>query len=163
VFEERIVAELGLSDTYAFSDLTDSTPAPLYHQDQPLHVPRYLASITAEGGLVSTAAEVMTFLKAFFGGRFFPRETVEELKAWNRIYFPGQFDFGIGLEKQWVPWILSPMRPVGELLGMWGQSGAFAFHNPQRDLYLTGTVNQLSGMGHGAAVRAMLRVAGAVG
>jgi D-alanyl-D-alanine carboxypeptidase len=163
VFEERIVAELGLSDTYAFSDLTDSTPAPLYYQDQPLHVPRYLASITAEGGLVSTAAEVMTFLKAFFGGRFFPRETVEELKAWNRIYFPGQFDFGIGLEKQWVPWILSPMRPVGELLGMWGQSGAFAFHNPQRDLYFTGTVNQLSGMGHGAAVRAMLRVAGAVG
>ncbi len=162
VFEELIFEELGLRDTYAFSDPADTTPAPMYYKDQPLHVPRYIASVTAEGGLVSTAAEVMRFVKAFFSGRFFPRETVEELKAWNRIYFPGQFDFGIGLEKQWIPWLMSPRRPVGELLGMWGQSGAFAFHNPQRDLYFTGTVNQLSGMGHGAAVRAMLRIMHAV-
>lgn len=41
-------------------------------------------------------------------------------------------------------------------------SGAFAFHNPQRDLYFTGTVNQLSGFGHGAAVSAMVRVTRAV-
>jgi D-alanyl-D-alanine carboxypeptidase len=162
VFRERIFDELGLRDTYAFTDPDDATPAPMYYKDAPLHVPRYIASITAEGGIVSTAAEVMTFLKAFFTGRFFPRDTIAELKRWNRIYFPGQFDFGIGLEKQWVPWIMSPRRPIGELLGFWGQSGAFAFHNPERDLYFTGTVNQLSGFGHGAAVSAMLRIMKAV-
>lgn len=158
VFREFIFDELGLRDTYAFSDPEDGTPAPMFYKDKPVHVPRYIASITAEGGIVSTAPEVMTFLKAFFTGRFFPRETVQELKQWNRIYFPGQFDFGIGLEKQWIPWIMSPLNPIGELLGFWGQSGAFAFHNPKRDLYFTGTVNQLSGFGHGAAVGAMLRI-----
>ncbi len=162
VFQAFIFDELELRDTYAFSDPADTRPAPMYYQDKPLHVPRYIASVTAEGGLVSTAAEVMTFAKAFFQGRFFPPETVETLKRWNRIYFPGQFDFGIGLEKQWVPWVLSPLNPIGELLGFWGQSGAFAFHNPQRDLYFTGTVNQLSGMGHGAAVSAMVRIMKAV-
>ncbi len=158
VFREIIFNELGLQDTYAFADPEDTTPAPMYYRDTPVHVPRYIASITAEGGIVSTAPEVMKFLKAFFAGHFFPKETIGELKAWNRIYFPGQFDFGIGLEKQWVPRIMSPLNPVGELLGFWGQSGAFAFHNPKRDLYFTGTVNQLSGFGHGSAVRAMLQV-----
>ena len=158
VFNERIFAPLGLGDTYAFTDPADTTPAPMYYRDKPVHVPRYIASITAEGGIVSTAVEVMTFLKAFFAGRFFPASTIDELKQWNRIWFPGQFDFGIGLENQRIPWLLSPGRPIGELLGFWGQSGAFAFHNPARDLYFTGTVNQLSGFGHSAAVRAMVRI-----
>lgn len=158
VFAEYIFDELGLQDTYAFTDPADTTPAPMHYKDKPVHVPRYIASITPEGGLVSTAAEVMVFLKAFFGGRFFPKATIAKLKQWNRIYFPGQFDFGIGLEKQWIPRFMSPLNPIGELLGFWGQCGAFAFHNPQRDLYFTGTVNQLSGFGHGSAVRAMLRI-----
>ncbi len=158
VFGDYIFDELGLRNTYAFTDPADTTPAPMYYKDKPVHVPRYIASITPEGGLVSTAPEVMVFLKAFFDGRFFPKETIEELKQWNRIYFPGQFDFGIGLEKQWIPRFMSPLNPIGELLGFWGQCGAFAFHNPQRDLYFTGTVNQLSGFGHGSAVKAMLRI-----
>lgn len=162
VFTEFIFDELDLSDTYAFIDPADSTPAPLYYKDGPVHVPRYLASVTAEGGIVSTAAETMTFLKAFFTGRFFPTETVQELKQWNRIFFPGQFYYGIGLEKHWTPRIISPLHPIGELLGFWGQSGAFAFHNPQKDLYFTGTVNQLSGFGHSAAVKAMIRIIKAV-
>ena len=33
----------------------------------------------------STAKETMTFLKAFFTGRFFAPETIEDLKRWNRI------------------------------------------------------------------------------
>ena len=162
VFSELIFDPLELRETYAFTDPDDSSPAPMYYRDKPTRLPRYIASITPEGGIVSTATEVMAFLKAFFTGRFFPAETVEELKQWNRIYFPGQFDFGIGLEKQWVPRIVSPWRPIGELLGFWGQSGAFAFHNPERDLYFTGTVNQLSGFGHGSAVKAMVRIMKAV-
>ena len=158
VFRSYVFDELDLRDTYAFRDPADTTPAPMYYRDAPVHVPRYIASVTAEGGIVSTAADTMRFARAFFGGKFFPPETVETLKKWNRIHFHGQFDYGIGLEKQWTPWFLSPFDPIGELLGFWGQSGAFAFHNPQRDLYFTGTVNQLSGMGHGAAVSAMVRV-----
>ena len=158
VFREFIFDPLDLHETYAFADPDDTRPAPMYYRDKPVHVPRYIASVTAEGGLISTAPEVMKFLKAFFNGYFFPIETIETLKQWNRIYFPGQFDYGIGLERQWIPRIMTPFRPVGELLGFWGQSGSFAFHNPKNDLYFTGTVNQLNGFGHGAAVKAMLTI-----
>ena len=158
VFSERIFDALGLSDTYAFTDPADASVEPMYYRNAPVHVPRYIASITPEGGIVSTASEVMRFLKAFFAGRFFPVAAIDELKQWNRIWFPGQFDFGVGLENQIIPWIFSPFSPVGELLGFWGQSGAFAFYNPPRDLYFTGTVNQLSGFGHSAAVAAMVRI-----
>ncbi len=162
VFQEMIFSELDLRETYAYCDPNDTTPVPMYYRVKPLRLPRYIASITAEGGIVSTAEETMTFLKAFFQGRFFPPDTIDELKQWNRIYFPGQFDYGIGLERQWIPKIYTPFHPIGDLLGFWGQSGAFVFHNPDRDLFFTGTVNQLSGFGHGAAVKAMLRVIRAV-
>lgn len=159
VFGEFLFEPLGLQDTYAFRKRKDMTPAPFYFKDQPVRAPRYIASVTAEGGIVSTARETMVFLKAFFGGRFFPVETIGELTAqWNLILFPGQFFFGLGLEKLWTPRFLSPLAPVGDMLGFWGQTGAFAFHNPQKDLYFTGTVNQASGLGHGAAHKAMLKV-----
>jgi len=158
VFRERIFKELELKKTYAYRDVNDSTPAKMYYKTKKLHLPKYIASVTAEGGIVSTAKEVMIFLNAFFNGRFFPKHDLDELKQWNFIYFPGQFYFGIGLEKLWTPRFISPFKPIGELLGCWGQSGAFAFYNPENDLYFTGTVNQLSGFGHSAAFKAMIKI-----
>lgn len=158
-FKEYIFQPLHLKDTYAYRDINDSSPVPFYYKSNQVHLPNYLASVTAEGGIVSTARETMAFLKAFFNGYFFPEDLIGELKKnWNMIYFPGQFYFGLGLEKLWTPRIISPLKPIGEVLGFWGQTGAFAFHNPQSDLYFTGTVNQVSGMGHSAAYKAMINV-----
>ena len=159
VLDEYIFKPLGLQNTYAFHDVTDTSPVPFYHRKEVLHAPNYLASVTAEGGIVSTAEEVMVFLKAFFNGFFFPQEMLNELKAdWRMIYFPGQFFFGLGLEKLWTPRFISPFKPITEILGFWGQTGAFAFYNPDSDLYFTGTVNQASGFGHSAAFGAMLKI-----
>lgn len=159
VFQEYIFGPLGLEDTYAYRDIGDTTPVPIYYKDREIHAPRYLASVTAEGGIVSTAKETMAFLKAFFQGFFFPPGVIAGLKEnWNMIYFPGQFYFGLGLEKLWTPWFLSPFKPVKEVLGFWGQTGAFAFYHPGSDLYFSGTVNQLSGLGHSAAYRAILGI-----
>ena len=97
--------------------------------------------------VVEAFRESMVLLKAFLNGRFFPAEYLQELNEWKFIAFPVNFYFGIGLEKFWIPRIYSPFKPIGEILGFWGQSGVFAFHNPQPNLYFTGTVNQLSGWG----------------
>lgn len=157
-FKTFIFYELSLKKTYAYQDVTDTNPRAVYYKDMQLDIPKYMASITPEGGIVSTAQEVMIFLKAFFAGRFFPKEEIEALKEWNMVYFPGQFFYGIGLEKLWTPRFLSPFNPIEEVLGYWGQSGAFAFYNPERDVYFTGTVNQLSGFGHSAAFKAMISI-----
>jgi len=157
--KDYIFDPLCLKDTYAYRDINDQSPVPFYYKNQQVHVPEYIASITAEGGIVSNATETMLFLKAFFNGFFFPETIINELKEnWNMIYFPGQFYFGLGLEKIWTPRIISLLKPIREVLGFWGQTGAFAFHNPETDLYFTGTVNQVSGMGHSSAYKAMINI-----
>jgi CubicO group peptidase (beta-lactamase class C family) len=159
VFKERIFEPLKLKDTYAYQDIKDTTPVLMYYKSKQVNLPQYMASVTAEGGIVSTSKDTMVFLKAFFNGVFFPKEALEELKQdWNMLLFPGQFYFGLGLEKLWTPRFLSPFKPVGDVLGFWGQSGAFAFYNPTSDLYFTGTINQLSGFGHNAAYKAMTKI-----
>jgi len=157
-FREYIFDRLELKNTYAYADINDNTPVRMYYKSNKIHLPVYIASITAQGGLVSTSRESMVLLKAFFNGRFFPVEYLEELKEWKFIAFPGNFYFGVGLEKLWIPRIYSSFRPIGEILGFWGQSGAFAFHNPQTGLYFTGTINQLSGWGHSSAINAMVKI-----
>ena len=128
--KEYIFDPLKLVDTYAFIDNGDTTPIPMYYNKHKINAPKYIASVTAEGGIVSTAREVMIFLKAFFNGVFFKKELLKLLQEkWNMILFPGQFYFGLGLEKLWTPKLLTSFKSVGDILGFWGQSGAFSFYN----------------------------------
>ena len=82
----------------------------------------------------------MIFLKLFFGGYFFPKKRLYELKRWNSIFFP--FKYGIGIQKFTIPRILSPFRPVFEMIGHAGSTGAVAFYVPDLDIYITGSINQ---------------------
>lgn len=159
VFQDYIFSKLNLKNTYAYVNNGDRSPVPFYFKSNPLWLPEYMESITPEGGIVSTAEEVMIFLKAFFSGSLFPKDRIEGLKKWNMIFPPpGLFLFGAGLEKLWIPWFATPLKPPGEILGFWGQTGTFAFYNPKTDLYFCGATNQIDGKGHRAATSAMLKI-----
>ena len=157
VFREFIFEPLKLQNTYSYKDITDTSPAKFYAGSQPLWLPRYMASVTVEGGIVSTAEESARVLRAFFNGELFPKERIEALKKWRMLFSPGVFYFGIGLEKIWIPWIVSPFKPMGETLGFWGQTSAFAFYNAKTGLYMTGTANQFNGKGHQAIGNVMFK------
>lgn len=148
VFKEFIFDPLQLKNTYTYSDPSDKSPALFYAGNKPVWLPNYMASVSVEGGIVSTAEECARFLRAFFNETFFPKERIEGLKKWRMLFSPGVFYFGMGLEKIWTPWFASPFKPVGEVLGFWGQTSAFAFYNKKSGLYLTGTANQMLGKGH---------------
>ncbi len=159
VFHDYIFSVLNFRNTYVYKDTEDDSPVPFFYGARQLWLPRYMTSIGPEGGIVSTVDEVMIFLKEFFRGRFFPKAKIDELKRWNFILPPpGLFLYGIGLEKLWIPWIASPFKHPGDILGFWGQTGSFAFYNPKSDLYFCGTTNQINGKGHRAATSAMVRV-----
>lgn len=140
-FEERICAPLGLQHTYLY-DWTkprpDVQPATLYLNNAPLNVPKYLTSSVSDGGIVSTAAECLLFLRAFFEGRLFAQAMLERMMTWNKIFFP--LRYGYGLMYYQLPryfWI----TPLPGFVGHSGSSGSFAFACPSRSLYLTGTLN----------------------
>jgi hypothetical protein len=44
----------------------------------------------------------------------------------------------------WNCWVFSPFRPLPELIGHSGSTGAFAYYCPTQALYLAGTVNQIT-------------------
>ena len=158
LFAAEVFAPLGLRQTYIYSDPTDERPVWFYAGSRRLHLPRYLASVQAEGGMVTTARELAAIGRAVFEGGLFDIDALLAEQDWRMIFWPGQFYFGLGLEKLWTPWFVSPLRPIRDVMGCWGQTGAFVFHHPATGLNLAGTVNQANGWGHSSAVRAMLRI-----
>jgi len=142
VLKEFIFESLQLKNTYLYEDSNDTTPVSLYYKTHPLHIPLAMTSFGPDGGIVSTAKETMIFLRAFFNGQFFPREYLRELFIWNKIFFP--LEYGLGVARFKLPRIFSPFKPIPELIGHSGLSGAFAYYCPEKDLYLTGTVNQIA-------------------
>jgi D-alanyl-D-alanine carboxypeptidase len=143
--QENITGPLQLADTYLYRDPSDATPAPLYYRDQPLRVPRAMTSFGPDGGAVSTASEMLRFVDAFFNGTLFPAARIETLKVWNPIFFPLQS--GIGIHRFQLPRLFDPFRAVPDLIGHSGLSGALAFHAPEHDLSIAGTVNQIESPG----------------
>lgn len=145
VFKECIFDVLNLNNTYVYIDKEDFRPSPFYYKSKQLHIPQFMSSIQADGGIVSTAREMMLFYKAFWGGKLFPKKEIIEITSdWNLLFMPGLFYYGIGISRQ--PYSIFSFNKEG-LIGHWGQSGAFAFYHPQKDLFFTGTVNQVIGQG----------------
>ncbi|WP_155972696.1 serine hydrolase domain-containing protein [Paenibacillus sp. Leaf72] len=87
VFKLFIYEPLALSETYIYTNNHDQTPKPLYYKKSSLHVPEAMASFGPDGGIVSTADELMRFLRAFFEGELFPKHDLSELYVWNKIFF----------------------------------------------------------------------------
>jgi CubicO group peptidase (beta-lactamase class C family) len=141
-FRERIFDPLSLRRTYSFdwaAPRAGDKPATIFVKKTAIDVPKYIASDVADGSLVSTASESVTFLRAFFEGQLFNAELLPRMMTWNSIFFP--LRYGYGLMDMRVPRILS-LVATPELIGHSGSTGSFAFSCPSRSLYLAGTVNQ---------------------
>lgn len=157
--KQYIFDPLNLKDTYAYAQASDESVSAFYYRDKRLWLPNYMMSITSEGGLVSTAEEACVHLKAFFNDTFFDRALIEDLKDWRIILPPPSlFYYGIGLEKLIIPSIMTGFVPIKDVLGFWGQTGAFSFYHPKTDLYFTGTANQINGSGHSGVIKAMITI-----
>jgi CubicO group peptidase (beta-lactamase class C family) len=143
VLRQHIVEPLGLTATRLFDPAHDDvdTIATLYHRSRPLRRPLLLGSVGADGGLVTTAAEGVAFLRAWVTGALVPTDVVAEMQAeWRRIFLP--FRYGLGVMRFGLPRLLTGMTPL-TMVGHSGASGALAFHLPEPGLLVSGTVNQL--------------------
>lgn len=134
-YQKFIFEPLELGETYLYHDVDDSRPADLYYKNKVVQIPKIMSSFTSDGGIVSTAAENMTFLKAFFKGQLFSINHFKEMYHWNRVFYPFKYGMGIARFKFFGTY---------ELLGHPGASGSFAFYCPKKDAYITGTINQIN-------------------
>ncbi len=141
---EEILDPLGLADTYMFTDATldrwDEVSPMLLGPRAP-RIPRAMASFGPDGGIVSTTADTMRFLRAFAGGELFPAAALADATAyWNRIFQP--LRYAVGVMKFELPALMTGFRKVPPMIGHSGASGHVMFWAPGHDIYVVGTVNQ---------------------
>lgn len=141
-FDELIIRPLKLTNTYLYNQMTDNRPVNFFYRNSELKIPMAMTSFKSDGGIVSNSYEMLVFIEAFFNGTLFPKEDLEELKIWNRIFFPMRSGIGIHLFK--LPWIFNPFGTIPDLIGHSGLSGALAYCSPEKNLFIAGTVNQVA-------------------
>ena len=137
-----IIQPLGLTKTYLYQDSSDKTPKTLYYKRNEIKIPKAMASFGADGGIVSTSADLLIFIEAFFSGKLFPSTYIDELQEWNKIFFPMQSGIGIHLFK--LPWLFNPTGSIPYFIGHSGLSGALAYYCPKENIFIAGTVNQVA-------------------
>lgn len=134
----QLFSDLEMQRTYVCEDVHDTSYVYPYYKDEKRNISKFITS--TQNDVISTAKDQMIFLKAFFNGYFYSKEKIEDLKKWKPIFFP--FQYGIGIQKFFMPRILSPLKAVPDMIGHCGSTGSVAFYVPDADLYITGTTNQ---------------------
>lgn len=138
-----IAEPLGLEQTFLPATSDDASHiVPLRNGADHVRIPRAMESTRLDGGGVSTSAELLAFIRGFYGGALFDIERVMAMQEWRAIFFPLQY--GTGMMRFHTPWFFSPFKRQPDLLGHSGISGAFAYAAPSKGMVLAGTVNQLA-------------------
>jgi D-alanyl-D-alanine carboxypeptidase len=145
VLDERVCRPVGMASSFLFC----AQDIPAYEGlavmrdgSSTLHAPMAMASVQADGGMVSTVADGMLFLDAFFGGTLFSRPTLMSLMSdWHRIFYP--FQYGAGVMRFQLPRLFTGLRRVPPFYGHSGASGTVMFRSPDWGLTIVGTVNQV--------------------
>ena len=145
-YEELIFRPLGLTHTYlvGFGEdqvLPSAPPADVFFKNTNITKVRSNGSYWADGGIVSTAEEMIVFLKALNQERVVGRNSLGQMHAWRKWRFPLEYGFGTMLFS-----FPRPMRTWMRMPPLWGHSGStgsFLFYCEDADLYLAGTLDQV--------------------
>jgi len=146
--QTNICEPLGLGDTWVFAPESrdrDTRILPIHAGARTLQIPRALASVGCEGAVISTLEDTQRFLRGFFGGELFAINHLQQMLDWNRIFFP--FQYGMGLMKFAMPPALTLMRRTPPLIGHSGSTGAVMYWSHDRNIFITGSTNQLRSRG----------------
>jgi D-alanyl-D-alanine carboxypeptidase len=146
VFQEFFFVPLGLKNTWlvgnSIQHAQSQYPADVFYKNMNITKTRSNGSYWADGGIVSTAEEMIIFLKALNEGRIISKKTVRLMHNWHSIHqFPIQYGFGTMYFK--LPKIINNFMKITPIWGHFGSTGSFLFYSEELDLYMAGTINQV--------------------
>jgi len=144
VYKQFIFDPLELKNTYLPIDENDFVPN-VYYKDISYYRPKMVRSTRASGGCISTASDLMIFIKAFFGGKLFSETVFHEQEINNKLQSAmSPIRYGAGYMKIPLDGLVTLFMGKGELLGHSGSTGSFAFYYPTSGLFFVGDVNQVA-------------------
>jgi D-alanyl-D-alanine carboxypeptidase len=146
VYEDFLFRPLELKHTwligYSEPSVTPSTaPADVFHKDMNITNIRSNGAYWADGGIVSTAEEMIIFLKALNEGIVIGNDTVELMHDWHKLEFPMQYGYGTMYFK--LPRLMSIVTRLTPLWGHSGSTGSFLYYSEDLDLYIAGSLNNV--------------------
>jgi D-alanyl-D-alanine carboxypeptidase len=163
VYEDFIFRPLGLKHTWLVGRsepqvAPHAAPADVFYEDMNITKTRSNGAYWADGGIVSTAEEMIIFLKALNEGRIVSRDTLRSMHHWHKLQFPLQYGYGTMYFK--LPWFIKMVFKVPPLWGHSGSTGSFLYYSEELNLYMAGSIDQVESKTK--PFRLMLRVMKAI-
>ena len=158
VFSQLIYQPLGLESTFhpgtRSEQITDEA-AIVWSGDQPLNIPNAMRSFRDLG---ATVGDMNQFMRSLIQGKFFENPETWHLmqEDFNTFGFSlnpmptsptWPIEYGLGIMRFKMPRFFSLFNPIPAVLGHTGVSGSWLFFCPERNLILSGTVNQVAAAG----------------
>jgi D-alanyl-D-alanine carboxypeptidase len=144
VYEDTIFRPLGLTHTWLIDSSAPQTlipisPADVFYNDR--NITNMRSNSVYWPYMVSTAEEMIVFLKALNEGRIISRDSLELMHNWHKLHFPLQYGYGTMYFK------LPPLSiKLTSMLPVWGHSGStgsFLYYSNDLNLYMAGTIDQV--------------------
>lgn len=144
-YEDFLLRPLGLEHTWLVGHRRAQlaaldAPADVFHGDRNITRSRSNGAYWADGGIVSTARDMIVFLQALNGGLIVRRDTLRLMHQWHRWEFPIQYGYGTMYFS--LPWLIRTVTGFKPLWGHSGSTGSFLYYAPDLDLYMAGTIDQ---------------------
>ncbi len=142
VYEEFLFIPLGLTHTWLIGSSTSQAalsghPADVFYKDMDITRIRSNGAYWADGGIVTTAEEMIIFLKSLNEGQIVSKDTLKLMQNWHKLEFPHQYGYGIMYFK--MPYFMMKIPP---LWGHSGSTGSFLYYSEDLNLYMAGSINQ---------------------
>ncbi len=142
VFDQMLFEPLGLDDTssYPHPPPSGGSPEPRAHvwsKDQVLQPQGALRHQGPDGGIISTLADQVRFLRALVGGEVVDGAWQRMQQRFNRVFFP--VDYGLGVMRYAPPRWMSPFAPVPTIVGHTGSTATWLFYCSELRIVTAGT------------------------
>jgi D-alanyl-D-alanine carboxypeptidase len=143
IYEDLFLSPLGLKHTWLGGSAEGQTAsvADVFYKDRNITRIRSNGSYWADGGIVSTAEDMIDFLRALNEGRILKRETLRLMHNWHKLEFPLQYGYGTMYFK--LPPMMTKISNIRPLWGHSGSTGSFLYFSDEFNLYMAGTIDQV--------------------
>jgi D-alanyl-D-alanine carboxypeptidase len=146
VYEDFIFRPLDLKHTWLIGRsepqlAPSAAPADVFYKNMDITKTRSNGAYWAEGGIVSTAEEMIIFLKALNEGRIVSRDTLKLMHQWHKLQFPLQYGYGTMYFK--LPGFINRVMKATPLWGHSGSTGSFLYYSEDLNLYMAGSIDQV--------------------
>jgi D-alanyl-D-alanine carboxypeptidase len=145
VYEDYIFRPCGCTHTWLVNlsqpQVASSAPADIFYNGTAITKMRLNGADWADGGIISTAEDMIIFLKALNEGKIVSRDTLELMHEWHKLEFPIQYGYGTMYFQ--LPPLMTKLSGLTPLWGHSGSTGSFLYYSEDLNLYMAGTIDNV--------------------